>query len=341
MILILSTRSDASTLDVLDWLLYYNEKFFLLYTDDLDFKIIRFNPSKREFIIQANGQDVNLYTVTAVWNRRLGISVHNFTNQYIDKNNPGSFFMEKEDTSHYGNLLDESRTLIEFIHYLVEKKGVTVIGSFFTNNVNKLIVLDTAKECGLDVPESLIVTNKQDLLDFQNIHCGNNLITKAIYEGIYRPDVKDIYQYYSYVERLTLDSINNFPDYFYPSLVQKEIEKELELRIFYLFGFCYSMAIFSQDEEDSQVDFRKNDHRNTPLKFVPYKLPNDIELKLVKLMHLLHLNTGSIDVVLNKDGKYVFLEVNPCGQYGMTSNPCNYYLDKLIAQLLCRQIALY
>lgn len=93
MVLVLSTRNDASTLDVLDWLLYYNEKYFLLYTDDLDFKIIRFNPNKREFIIQANGQEVNLYTVTAVWNRRLGISVHNFTNQYIDKNNPGSFFM--------------------------------------------------------------------------------------------------------------------------------------------------------------------------------------------------------------------------------------------------------
>ncbi len=147
----------------------------MLYTDDLDFKIIRIVPSKREFIVQANGQEVNLYTVTAVWNRRLGISVHNFTNQYIDKNNPGSFFMDKEDTSHYGYLLDESRTLIEFIHYLLEKEGVIVIGSFFTNNVNKLIVLDTAKECGLDVPESLIVTNKQDLLDFQNIHCGKHL----------------------------------------------------------------------------------------------------------------------------------------------------------------------
>ena len=92
MVLILSARNDASTLNVLDWLLYYNQQFFILYTDDLDFKIIRFYPNKREFIIQANEQVANLYDVTAVWNRRTGISVHRFTNQYIDKNNPGSFF---------------------------------------------------------------------------------------------------------------------------------------------------------------------------------------------------------------------------------------------------------
>lgn len=115
--------------------------------------------------------------------------------------------MEKDDTSHYGNLLDESRALIEFIHYLIEKESVITIGSFFSNNVNKLIVLDTAKKCGLDVPESFVVTTKQDLLNIQNNHRGKYLITKAIYEGIYRPDVKDIYQYYSYVERLTLNRV--------------------------------------------------------------------------------------------------------------------------------------
>ena len=52
------------------------------------------------------------------------------------------------------------------------------------------------------------------------------------------------------------------------------------------------------------------------------------------LMHDLELNTGSIDLVLGQDGKYYFLEVNPCGQYRMTSDPCNYYLDKLIAKTL-------
>lgn len=340
MILILSARNDASTLNVLDWLIYYNQRYFILYTDDIDFKIIKFSPNNREFIIKSNGEETNLYEVSAVWNRRIGISASAFTNQYVDKNNPGSFFMDKDDTSHYGNLLDESRTLFDFIHFLVEKESVVTIGSYFSNDVNKLIVLEGAKECGLNVPETFILTNKQDLIDVRNSHKGKRIITKAICEGIYRPDTKETYQYYSYVERITTRHIKSFPDFFFPSLLQIEVNKKIELRIFYIMGKFYPMAIFSQDEKDAFVDFRKNDHRSHPLKFVPYKLPSKIELKLSNLMTLLKLNTGSIDMIVTKDEQYVFLEVNPVGQYGMTSIPCNYNLDKLIAQILCEQIAL-
>jgi hypothetical protein len=35
---------------------------------------------------------------------------------------------------------------------------------------------------------------------------------------------------------------------------------------------------------------------------------------------------------MNKE--LVFLEINPVGQFGMVSHPCNYYLEKRIAQNL-------
>jgi ATP-GRASP peptide maturase of grasp-with-spasm system len=340
MILILSARNDASTLNVLDWLMYYGKKFIILYTDDKDFKIIRFCHTQKEFIIKTKGKEVNLFDITTVWNRRQGISPFNFTNQYIDKKNPGDFFVEKGDTHHYYQLMEETKTLTEFIRYLVEKESVLSIGSFFSNNVNKLMVLDKAKQHGLDIPESYILTSKKDLKDLKNTLPDKYLITKAIYEGVYRPDVRNNYLYYSYVERLTKENIEQFPDNFYPSLVQVEIEKQLELRIFFIQEKFFPMAIFSQDVKAAETDFRRNDHANTPLKCVPYKIPKNLELKLLRLMRELNLNTGSIDVLLSKDGRYVFLEVNPCGQYGMTSNPCNYYLDKKIAQLLCKQTVL-
>ena len=55
---------------------------------------------------------------------------------------------------------------------------------------------------------------------------------------------------------------------------------------------------------------------------------------MAKLMKDLELNTGSIDFIKTKQGRFVFLEVNPVGQYGMTSYPCNYHLDKKIAEYL-------
>jgi hypothetical protein len=39
------------------------------------------------------------------------------------------------------------------------------------------------------------------------------------------------------------------------------------------------------------------------------------------------------------DGREVFLEVNPVGQFGMVSAPCNYHLEKKVAELLIRKEA--
>jgi hypothetical protein len=36
-------------------------------------------------------------------------------------------------------------------------------------------------------------------------------------------------------------------------------------------------------------------------------------------------------MILTKDGRFVFLEANPIGQFGMTSKPCNFFLEREIA----------
>jgi hypothetical protein len=38
-----------------------------------------------------------------------------------------------------------------------------------------------------------------------------------------------------------------------------------------------------------------------------------------------------------RDGREVFLEVNPVGQFGMVSRPCNYQLERKVAELLLRK----
>lgn len=70
---------------------------------------------------------------------------------------------------------------------------------------------------------------------------------------------------------------------------------------------------------------------------VPYTLPKEIEEKLMNLMNNLGYNTGSIDMIYSTDKKYYFLEINPAGQFGWTSNICNYNVHKHIAQYLINQ----
>ena len=93
------------------------------------------------------------------------------------------------------------------------------------------------------------------------------------------------------------------------------------------------MAIFSQNDKQTEVDFRRY-NKSKPNRNVPYQLPKSIELLLDILMKKINLDNGSIDIIVDNNGKYYFLEINPVGQFGMVSIPCNYYLEKKIANYL-------
>ena len=51
-------------------------------------------------------------------------------------------------------------------------------------------------------------------------------------------------------------------------------------------------------------------------------------------MHDLKLKNGSIDIIKGIDNEYYFLEVNPVGQFGMVSKPCNYNIENFISKKL-------
>ena len=51
-------------------------------------------------------------------------------------------------------------------------------------------------------------------------------------------------------------------------------------------------------------------------------------------MNKLDLISGSLDFILDIEGDFVFLEVNPVGQFGMVDFPCNYGLHRKIAEYL-------
>jgi glutathione synthase/RimK-type ligase-like ATP-grasp enzyme len=74
-----------------------------------------------------------------------------------------------------------------------------------------------------------------------------------------------------------------------------------------------------------------------PNRTVPYKLSSELMEKLTLLMNDLHMESGSIDIVVTKDKRFVFLEVNPVGQFAQVTGPCNYNLYKVIAEYLTKK----
>ena len=118
-----------------------------------------------------------------------------------------------------------------------------------------------------------------------------------------------------------------------PSLFQEKLDKRYELRCFYLDGECYTMATIAEPESAPNIDWRRIQSFSLARR-IPYQLPNDIQERIVRLMNSLELDTGSLDFIRTTDGRFVFLEVNPVGQFGMTSAPCNYFLEERVAEAL-------
>jgi glutathione synthase/RimK-type ligase-like ATP-grasp enzyme len=128
---------------------------------------------------------------------------------------------------------------------------------------------------------------------------------------------------------ITASELDKIPTHFNYSFLQQYVDKKADIRVFYLDGKIFSTAIFSQNDEQTKIDFR-NYNREKPNRIQPFKLPKEEEKKLKKLMQILNYKTGSIDYVLDKNNVLYFLEINPIGQYDFISYRCNLFLDKII-----------
>jgi ATP-GRASP peptide maturase of grasp-with-spasm system len=195
---------------------------------------------------------------------------------------------------------------------------------------NKLSVLKMAREAGLDVPDTLVTADVNELNRFIEKH--GTVITKPITDMLLCSfDDREFGTYTSVIDEEFVTQHRRHVAF--PSLYQEKLEKKYEIRTFYLDGECSSMAMFTQQKAATQSDFRKYCYED-PNREVPYQLPASVEAAIRKLMENLHLDTGSIDIVRTPDGRFVFLEVNPVGQFGMVSVPCNYHLERKVAKYL-------
>jgi ATP-GRASP peptide maturase of grasp-with-spasm system len=306
MILIIKRNElDISTELVISWLHAKKSKFQIINLNDSNEYFNIFGDSKINLDLKKNEKCI-------IWNWRSN------TSQHIDleKNQFNSFFQM------------ESKILLDYIFDNINSDSVWY-PSKTDLSLNKLSVLKKCKELEIKTPDTIVTNNKKDVLLF--LDKNKKIITKPIFEVDAWESTNLTFTLYT--EFVNSEIINSLPDTFFPSLFQECIEKVFEIRSFYIDGDIFSMAIFSQENKKTEIDFRHYDKSNEN-RISLFKLPNEIELKLTVLMEKLKLNSGSIDLIYTKNNEYVFLEINPVGQYNMVSEPCNYYLEKIIANKL-------
>lgn len=321
MIFILSSNSDHSTFDVIDWLDLWGKKWIKFDSNNsVRFLNLSINQDSASFDFEVEGHRISTVDIESYWYRRDDFRF----DLSVEVSKIGLPELENQLINHVNSEVDFLRSGLHEV--LAQKKH---INDLRTSDLNKLDMLIKAQKAGLKIPATIITSNREDFEKFKSKY--PQLISKAIQHGarFQFEQEEELLSFLCYTE----DYESEPPESFFPTLFQEKLDKEIELRVFFLAGVCYSMAIFSQLDQRTQTDFR-NYNLNRPNRNVPFKLPEEIESKVKVLMSSLNLNSGSIDFVLTRNGDYVFLEVNPVGQFGMVSVPCNYYLERVIAKYL-------
>jgi ATP-GRASP peptide maturase of grasp-with-spasm system len=327
-VLIISDPKEPTTDLIIDWLIFYKVSYIRLSeTQPITVNALSIKEGGRvslefsTYDFQNNPIIININEISSIWYRRSKIKI----NQNLSHSNSQSNIFKEL----FAINRNEIATVETVINYILKQNFRESVNNYLDNDQNKIINLIKAEKHGLKTPKTLVTSNRLELEKFYK-ECRGNVITKpssqgAPYGGNSKLNI--------YTKSLSWDEICSLPKMFPISTFQENVIKQFELRIFYLHEAYYPMAIFSQNDDQTKVDFR-NYNIDKPNRTVPFILPLNIKNKLKKLMLDLELNCGSIDLLVNLKNEFIFLEVNPVGQFVQVSEPCNYKLEKKIAKCL-------
>lgn len=193
---------------------------------------------------------------------------------------------------------------------------------------NKIYQLAVAKKAGLVFPDTLVTSDPERVKAFYKKHGGDIIIkllggspmmNKVLYTNIVTPE-----------HLANIDTVKMSP-----SIFQVRVPKAYELRITIVGEEIFPARINSQGDELASLDWRRKPKLNDfDVKMERTSLPVNIEESLRRFMKMLGLHFGCIDMIVTPDGDYVFLEINPSGQWYFVQLHTEAEISKALARLL-------
>jgi glutathione synthase/RimK-type ligase-like ATP-grasp enzyme len=172
---------------------------------------------------------------------------------------------------------------------------------------NKFLQLRMAKELGFEVPETIMTGDVNVIKTFYD-RTNGNLIIKPLFQGRI---IKDSFQKLIFTTKLTQADVDELDERLpLPSLYQRYIDKSKEYRITVVNDKIFSASVDSQSNDETKIDWRRK-----KLKFEQANLPSTTQRLCIELTKKLGLTFGAIDMIKSKNGEFVFLEINPSGQW--------------------------
>jgi Glutathione synthase/Ribosomal protein S6 modification enzyme (glutaminyl transferase) len=171
------------------------------------------------------------------------------------------------------------------------------------NAHRKLYQLRVAQDVGLTIPETLITSDPALAREF----VARLGVGRTIYKAF--SGTREAWRETRLVKEDEVPLMEAVR--FAPVIFQRYIEAKVDLRVTVVGNEIFSAALYSQ-QSTYPIDFRM-DMAHTRIEV--HTLPLAVQDQLRALMQRLGIVYGAIDMRLTPEGEYVFLEVNPAGQW--------------------------
>ncbi len=280
---------------------------------DSDYLTFEVRNGRAEFFITIDGNSYNVNEFEGYW------LDHPTLPPVLERYNPPEHrrFIDKQ----FFTVREGLRYLLRGKRWLNDPEKMAMIN-------NKIFQMTIALDAGFLIPETLITSDPRKITELAN-SCDGKIVTKILAPS---PILDQIIltRILSDEQLRNIDSAR-----FCPAIYQPYVEKDYELRITVVGEKIFTAKIESQTDERTKVDWRARPSLNdTEAKMEILPTPIFLEEKIRRLMALSGLNYGAIDMIVTPKGEYVFLEINPNGQWFFVQLQSEAEIADALAELL-------
>jgi glutathione synthase/RimK-type ligase-like ATP-grasp enzyme len=314
-VLIISNKSDITSDFIVKSLNEKNIEFYRFNTEELTKSVtfsLNFSSNSYQIEDSKTQKSFDLKEFTSVYYRRPELPVFNSSELSVGEVN---------------FIRNEFIYTLEGIYKLLCKAYWISPLYYIREAENKIYQLDLAKSTGFTIPNS-IITNSYEQVSFFFKENKEECIIKPIKSGLIEDDTESKVVFTNILKSIpeNKEKISSSTNY-----LQSHILKKGDIRVIVVGNKIFATLIHSQENSKTKTDWRKGEMN---LKHEKINLPEEINIKCIALLQALKLRYGAIDFILDDSGNYIFLEINPNGQWAWIEKQTGYNITQEIVNLL-------
>lgn len=231
--------------------------------------------------------------------------------------------------------VEESRRLV---FGMMTALGVFQLDSLETvrRAEHKPLQLKLARALGLEVPRTLMTNDPEAVRAFA-ASCPGGVVTKMMSAfAVYDEGGREQVVFTTPLEARELEDLEGLD--LCPMTFQERLVKAEELRVTVVGDQVMAAAIDSQALPKAREDWRREGAALIDA-WKPYTLPEPVRVRSLQLMDALGLNYGAFDFIVTPEGRHVFLEVNPAGEFMWLMHNPGLPIDEALAEVLSGRAA--